>query len=145
MKKYHLHVTIESAIYLWGMPASGFLLFFGTIIFLMFQTQGGDRLTILVMFSPVLIYSILMFIVNWRLPRTIEVHEDGRVVFSGPYRFLTVPARNIETIKVSVLHSRFLYVIYKYGSIRLFHQFQDFHELIAELKRLNPEIQTVGC
>ncbi len=145
MRKYRLHVTMESAIYLWGIPVCCFLVFWGTIVYLMFQVPGGERVIILLMLSPLSIAPMISAIANWRLPRTIEVHEDGQIIFSGPYRFLVVPARNIETIKVGVIHSRFLHVSFKHGSIRLFHQFHDFHELITELKRLNPEIEAVGC
>jgi len=144
-RKYELYVTLGTAAAIWGLPLFGVVMTLSAMVFLLPQVPKGDRLVAAAILSIPVFSGLAGFLVNWRLPRTIELFEDGRLVFSGPFYLREVPVKNIKFIKVRRIHSMFITVAYKWGSVTILNQFTDFHELITELKRLNPEIETVGC
>jgi hypothetical protein len=88
---------------------------------------------------------IFWFLYSWLTPRTIEVFEDGLVVFEGPFRRREIRAQDLEYIRVRQSNSSYLLFVYRRGTIQVLHHFNGFHNLVAELKSFNPNLETIGC
>jgi hypothetical protein len=74
-----------------------------------------------------------------RLPQKIKTHEDGSLEFIAPIRHLTVKLEDLQWIR---LNGNGLHQIgFRGGKVRLPAQFNGFHELLMELKSLNPGFQ----
>jgi len=144
MARYDLETTFETAMTIWIWPVLCALGFFGLGIGIFVQFPAEDR-----WFGgaagAMALFPLLTFFFNWRTPRKIEVFNDGRVVFEGPFLRKEIQAKDIEYIRVRQTFSRFLLVVYRRGTINIIHHFNGFHDLVTELKEHNGNIETIGC
>ncbi len=80
-----------------------------------------------------------------RLPRRIVTHDDGRIEFISPIRRVEIASRDIIAIRPDRGQMGFLTVVYGSGKLRLFNQFDGFHEFLSRLKSANPSVELRGC
>ena len=144
MARYDLETTFETAVTVWIWPVICAFIFVGLGIGIFVRFPVEDR-WFGVVAGAMALFPLLAFLYNWRTPRTIEVFDDGRVVFEGPLIRKEVQARDIEYIRVRQSYSRYLLVVHRRGTINILHHFNGFHDLVAELKGHNANIQTIGC
>ena len=78
-----------------------------------------------------------------RLPRTIELHDDGQLVFRGVGKPKVISARDIRSIEPNVVG--LLVVRHSGGKLSFLNQFTGFHKLVSTLETLNPNIEIKGC
>lgn len=79
------------------------------------------------------------------MPRRIELHEDGRVVFHAPFRTLEIHASEVTSIKPGGNNIGFLVLKHSGGKLHLLNQFDDFHDFLTRLKQSNPSVELRGC
>ena len=96
----------------------------------------------LLVVGAVLAYMAVHFL---RLPRTIELHDDGRVVFRGLGEPRVITAGDIQSIEPASHFVGMLVVRHPGGKLHLLHQFTGFHRLLSALETLNPNIELKGC
>ena len=139
---YHLYVQRHAKILIFG------VLGVFTIIGLLFitgmlQSSNGD--------GPPRVFGIFWLgIVGWywywvlSMPHTIGVSESGSVEFISVIRTRRTTLREIESIKPD---SQFGFLIVRTGGkkIRIFNQFDGFHDFILRLKTANPAVELRGC
>ncbi len=80
-----------------------------------------------------------------RFPQTIELHDDGELVFRGLGKPKTISARDIRSIEPAQNLLGMLVVEHSGGKQPFLNQFTDFHNLLSALKTLNPNIEFKGC
>ncbi len=80
-----------------------------------------------------------------RLPRTIELHDDGELVFRGLGKPKVISARDIRSIEPAPNVVGMLIVKHSGGKLPLINQFTGFHNLLSTLETLNPDIELKGC
>ncbi len=78
-----------------------------------------------------------------RLPQTIELHDDGQLVFRGVGKPKVVSARDIQSIEPNVMG--LLVVKHSGGKLPFLNLFTGFHKLVSTLETLNPNIEIKGC
>lgn len=116
-----------------------------SIFMLIFPFTFKDRSS-----PPAFIGIFWIFILAWnlfwflRIPHKIILHKDDTVEFVSVLRKIKVQAREIKSIKPEGPTYGFL-VIRAQKRIRILSQFDNFHDLIAKLKTLNPSVLLRGC
>jgi len=80
-----------------------------------------------------------------RVPHRIDVTEDGHIEFVSLVRRKRLAAREIRSIAPDAGQFGFLTIKTDQGKIRIFNQFDGFHEFIAWLKTNNPSVLLRGC
>ena len=75
----------------------------------------------------------------------IIVHENDEVEFVSLLKRVRMPALTIESIRASAGRYDQLVVRHHDGSIHLAGAFNEFHQFLTELKRVNPGVELVGC
>jgi len=79
------------------------------------------------------------------IPHKITLHRDGMVEFTSVLRSRTVPVRDIKSIKPEGTTAGSLVVRTESSKIRLFAQFDGFHDFLTRLKAVNPTVELRGC
>jgi len=79
------------------------------------------------------------------IPHKIMFHQDETVEFISVLRRRRVPVREIVSIKPEGTTYGFLVVRTESSKIRLFAQFDGFHDFLTRLKALNPAVELRGC
>ncbi len=96
----------------------------------------------------VLIFGAIMAFFAWsflRLPQTIELHEDGQLVFRGIGKPIVISARDVLSIESPPHFVGMLVVRHSGGKLAILNQFTGFHKLVSTLETLNPNIEIKGC
>ena len=80
-----------------------------------------------------------------RMPHRIVLTADGQIEFVAPARRVVVTARDIVSIRPE--RNQFGYLVVRWGSgkLTLLNQFDGFHELLTQIKNLNPAVEFRGC
>ncbi len=107
----------------------------------MIQTAPGVGWLLLVL-GPIVAYVACSFL---RLPQTIELHGDGKLVFRGSGKPKVISARDIRSIEPARSGVGMLVVKHSGGELFLINQFTGFHKLLSALETLNPSIEFKGC
>lgn len=144
MRQYALYRTFLSALMTWGIPA--FMLLLGPLfLFSVWTSWEKDRLAGTVFFAVWWIIVLGSWIWTLRIPRRIELHEDGRIVFHGPLRTLELYAHEISSIKPAGNSLGFHVLRHSRGKLQLLNQFDEFHDFLTRLKQSNPSVELRGC
>jgi hypothetical protein len=77
------------------------------------------------------------------IPYEVVLYGDGSLEFVGVMRRVRVRVSDIKSIRPE---GSIGFLVVEAGSkVRIFAQFDDFHELLCRLKELNPRIVLRGC
>ena len=79
------------------------------------------------------------------LPQVIVHHPDDRLEFRSIARRRVVPIGDLEVIEPDPSHLGFFRFRHANGKVVALMQFDGFHELLAEIKAKNPNVQLLGC
>jgi hypothetical protein len=104
--------------------------------------QGGPPAPFLVFWLAIVGWFWFRFL---RLPRRIVTHPDGRIEFIGPITRVEISARDISSIRPERGQMGFITVVHASGKVRLFNQFDGFHEFLSRLKSAQPSVEFRGC
>lgn len=144
MRQYVLYRTYQSSLMTWGLPA--IMLLLGPLFFIGVWTSWENGRILGIVFGTIWWIGVLGFLIwTLRIPRRIELHEDGLVVFSGLMRRLEVHASEISSIKPGGSQLGFLVLRHSGGKLKLLNQFDDFHDFLTRLEQSNPGIELRGC
>lgn len=141
-KIYKLYLSPGTKIFLMG--AIIFFLCF-TLIFIIFRCISATYDS-----PPALIGIFWLIIIGWnlfyilRLPHEIILKTDGTILFNSILRRIQMKATEIESIRPASGAFGFFIVKGK-KKIRLFAQFDNFHEFIFLIKQYNPAVLLKGC
>lgn len=120
-------------------------IFCGTGIFLISTRlfgAGGDWLFIIGV--GMIATGVFPILRSLNFPQSITLSEDGRIEFTSTLRQRVVYVTGIQSIKPEGLES--LLVVHANGvRIPLIPQFDGFHDFLARLKAMNPNIELRGC
>ncbi len=92
--------------------------------------------------GAILAYTASSFL---RLPRTIELHDDGKLVFRGLGKPKVISAQDVRSIEPLRGVVGMLVVHHSGGKLALVNQFTGFHRLLSALEDLNSKIEIKGC
>ena len=92
-------------------------------------------------------FSILLFIAYRQATcaREIVVHENNEVEFVSMLRRVRVPAQAILSVKTTGGEHDHLVVRHQAGAVHLAGPFNEFHQFLTELRRVNPGVEYSGC
>lgn len=144
LRQYVLYRTYASALMTWVIPV--IMLLFGPFFLIAAWNSPEDDRIVGIVFGVAWSFGVLWLLI-WmlRLPRRIELHEHGLVVFQGPLRRLNIQASEISSIKPGGSQLGFLVLKHSGGRLRLLNQFDGFHDFLTRLKESNPGIELRGC
>jgi hypothetical protein len=75
----------------------------------------------------------------------VQLQDDGHLSFRGPLRSSRVAVLDILSLEPSQMSNGGLFVLkHRHGSLRFDPRLNGMHELVAELKRLNPQMVVRG-
>ncbi len=115
-------------------------LLFASGIFQSAKDDGPPRIVGIFWFVIIVWYAYWVL----SLPHTIIVSESGNVEFIGVIRKRQTTLREIKSIKPDTQYG-FLIVKTGSGKIRIFNQFDEFHDFLVRLKAANPAVELRGC
>jgi hypothetical protein len=146
MKSYKLHTTFGSWFMTWGMSGIAILFVLAVTVLSLQGTEEGGAWPFGTAFLVIFLILIgATAVKKLRAPSSITLHEDGTVEFSALLSRVTIRAQDIESIKPSGSELGYLIVQHSHGKVWLLNQFNQFHEFVLEIKRLNPSIELRGC
>lgn len=120
-------------------------IFFGMGIFLISARlfgAGGDWLFVVGVYM--IAWGGFPILRSLTFPQSITMSSDGRIEFTSTLRKKVVYVTGIQSIKPEGLES--LLVVRANGvRIPLWPQFDGFHDFLARLKAMNPNIELRGC
>ena len=79
------------------------------------------------------------------LPQAIVHHPDDNLEFRSMTRKRVVPIRDLKVIEPVPNQFGFFRFRHSNGKVVALIHFDGFHELLAEIKAKNPEVQLLGC
>lgn len=95
------------------------------------------------------VWSIFMaFLVykNLRMPHSIMLSSDSlKLVFKSILSKKEIESMKIGEIEVTAISNAFITFKYDAGKLTLLNGIDGLHELITEIKKLNPNLKTKGC
>ncbi len=145
MKTYELNISRLFKIMVFGM----LFLFVVITIFLLiggiFFFEEGEGLGL---FIGLFLLAIVAWNYYWVLsiPHRITFSEAGEITFISLFRSREVPVSEIESIVPDPLQFFGFLVVKTQGrKIRIMNQFDGFHDLILNIKSLNPSVEFRGC
>ena len=81
-----------------------------------------------------------------RMPYLISLKsETEQIIFKSLVTKKEVDIKEIRMIKTTPINSAFITFKLKSGRMTLLNSIDGLHELINEIKRVNPELETKGC
>ncbi len=119
----------------------GAMSIFGLIFPFTFKDQSGPPAFIGVFWIIIASWNIIWVL---RIPHKIILYKDDSIEFVSILRKMRTPIREIKSIKPEGPTYGFL-VVTAQKKIRIFAQFDDFHELLTKLKEINQAIILRGC
>lgn len=140
MKVYKQYQTV--ALFMWtrGFPA---LMIVFVILAGINAPPNGDAAMLLLFGLPMAGFLLWR---SMRMPTSIEMNDDGSIVFSAPSRRLEILASSIHSIRPDQFKELGLLVVeHVNGEFKMINHFDRFHEFLTELKRLNPSVELRGC
>lgn len=145
-KEFKLYSTFTSSMLTWGIPA----VMLAAAPFILIGTwesveKSSDRFATISFVTIWCAGVAVAFLWAIRIPRRIELHDDGQVIFDAPLRHLEVQVTEISSIKPGGNNIGFLVVSHSRGKLHLLNQFDGFHEFLTRLKAQNPTIELRGC
>jgi hypothetical protein len=136
---YSLRISIFFKIWIFG-----FLTIFSILSLLILLGILGEE-------PPRFLGLLLLGVASWNwycllsFPYKIILSENGDVSFISSIRSKTMRAFDIKSIKPQFGAFGFLTVRTTQGKITLLNQFDNFHNLLTALQRLNSNIELTGC
>lgn len=112
-----------------------------TMVLGLIQKEPGVGWLVL-MVGAITAYTAWSFL---RLPQTIELHDDGQMVFRGVGKPKVISALDIQSIESPPYFVGMLVVRHSGGKLSFLNQFTGFHKLLSTLETLNPNIEIKGC
>jgi len=115
---------------------------YGYLIFLTLITLFG-----LAAARPRVLFAVLLMYLAWRwyevlrTPSLVRVWQQGQVEFVSRIASLTLDAGTIKLIKRGW---RGYWLQHERGAISLYGDIEGFERLLADLRRLNPDLRVVG-
>lgn len=144
MRRYSLFRTYQSSLWMWGVPVL-FVIVGPLFPIAVWNSWTHGRIVGIVFGTIWWLYALGFLLWALRIPRRIELREDGIVVFRGPLRTLEVHASEISSIRPGRYQLGFLVLKHSRGKLQLLNQFDGFHEFLTRIERINPGIEFRGC
>src|SRR5713226_1878802 len=142
MRRFDLYMTLAIRMQMYVIPP---LLLFGGLVLVYATILHASKN------GPWFILPFWLAGVAWvwwqmlRMPCFIQIHEDGRIEFVARARRLSVWPRQIQSIRPCSGKPGILEVKWDGGRVKLFNQFDDFHEFLGILKSVHPSVELRGC
>lgn len=92
-----------------------------------------------------IVVAIIVFM-NLKMPQSIELNTDSqKMTFNSILSKKEIEIREIQNIKTTPINSAFITFRHKSGRLTLLNRIDGLHELINEIKKINPDLETRGC
>jgi hypothetical protein len=92
------------------------------------------------------VFVIIGVYMNIRMPHSMTLNSDsGKIIFNSLISKKKVNIREIQKIKTSPINSAYITFRHKSGRLTLLNRIDGLHELINEIKKVNPNLETKGC
>ena len=89
---------------------------------------------------------LVMVVLNLKMPQSIEFNSDlQKVIFNTIFSKKELETIKIRKIETSPINSVFITFRHESGKLTLINRIDGLHELINEIKKINPHIETRGC
>ena len=141
--EYRLHSNFASFMLNWGGP--GLVTLVTAVLLYVSVARPAQDSPPPVVAVVLLIGAALFWVRQFRMPRRIILHEDGRLEFVSPVRRVVITVQDITSIKPDGTQFGYLIVRWGAGKLRLLNQFDGFHDLLARIKLVNPAVEIRGC
>lgn len=140
-KVYELYRPMGFKIYFFFMVS----MVVGACLFLIYLTFFGTQQSPPTLFTlfPIVIFLYVLFH-YLKIPYRIILRQDNTLLTISLVAKRQVPVSSIKSIKPESYMGGF-YMIKAQKKIRILTNFDNFHDLIFQLKTLNPDIDLRGC
>ena len=140
---YRLYWSWGTLGIMWVMPI------FATIPFVVCLVLGStfpDGEIFLFIAVPLFLgYATWMWYRALSIVRRIIVRPNESIEFVTGLRHVIVPPQDIISIRPEGGHIGFLIIRHRQGRVRLFNQFNGFHEFLSHLRSRTPGVEVYGC
>jgi hypothetical protein len=79
------------------------------------------------------------------IPHQISLSKEGIIEFKSVLRRRVIKAIDVKSIKPAGFYYGFVIVRATQTKVRLFPQFDGFHDFLVKLKAMNPQVELRGC
>ena len=89
---------------------------------------------------------LVMVVLNLKMPQSIEFNSDlHKVIFNSIFSKKEIETLKIRKIETTPINSAFITFRHDSGKLILINRIDGLHDLINEIKKVNPNIETKGC
>ena len=89
---------------------------------------------------------LIMVVLNLKMPKSIEFNSElQKVIFNSIFSKKEIETLKIRKIETTPINSAFITFRHDSGKLILVNRIDGLHELINEIKKVNPNLETRGC